>query len=164
MDPRLQSIPEEAREMTIRDLRVCELMPEIMTAAGSGQEFLCIRMVGEGFLNSMVRLVVGSSCAVARGVLPISELREALEANSVVDLTEFLAPAAGLVLHDQHLDEKKVPWMPFSGTDAADAFLGEEIVSRVERAWQKTRSPGVWYQHGSRPGPPVIVEDNLLSA
>ena len=24
---------------------VCELMPEIMTAAGSGQEFLCIRMV-----------------------------------------------------------------------------------------------------------------------
>ena len=67
-----------------------------------------------------VRLVVGSCFAVARGILPLSELREALDAKSVVDLSEFVAPAAGvawqplfaclegLVLHDQHFDAKKV--------------------------------------------------------
>ena len=48
-------------------------------------------------VSSEVRLVVGSCFAVARGILPISELREALEAKSVVDLSEFVAPAAGTV-------------------------------------------------------------------
>lgn len=38
---------------------------------------------------------MGSCLGVARGALPISELREALEASSVVDLSEFVAPAAG---------------------------------------------------------------------
>ena len=42
-----------------------------------------------------VRLVVGSCFAVARGILPIAELRQALDAKSVVDLSEFVAPAAG---------------------------------------------------------------------
>lgn len=159
-NPLLQLVPEEGRELTIRELGECELMPGSITAVDSTEEFLCIRMVGEGFLNSMVRLVVGSCFAVARGILPISELREALEAKSVVDLSEFVAPAAGLVLHDQHFDAKKVPWLPFSGTEAADSYLREQILPRVERAWRKTRSPGVWYQ----PGPAVIQEDNLVSA
>ena len=131
---------------------VCELMPEIMTAAGSGQEFLCIRMVSPacfqvlltsyawhlGLLcpggrripeqhggdlkmqvnmkNSLVlgfpvwlirwnllesnvprfsfgsldfcevRLVVGSSCAVARGILPISEFSTESEAQTTNEI------------------------------------------------------------------------------
>eukprot|EP00913_Durusdinium_trenchii_P015774 g14824.t1 len=160
----LQNIPEEGRAMTIRELGQCELMPGSITPMDSTEEFLCIRMVGEGFLNSMVRTVVGSCCAVARGALPLPELREALAAERVVDLSEFVAPAAGrpvekasrergsgLVLHEQHLDAQKVPWMPFTGKTATDTYLREQILPRVERAWQKTRSPGPWYQ----PGPAV---------
>ncbi|CAJ1397091.1 unnamed protein product, partial [Effrenium voratum] len=147
--------PEVAREMTTRELRACELMPGSVKAFGSDTELLVVRLVGEGFLNSMVRLLVGACAAAARGALPLSELRAALAAERVVDLSEFLAPAAGLVLHEQHLDKEKVPWLPFTGAEAAEEFLREEILVRVERVWQKTRGMGQWYQ----PGPAAAASD-----
>jgi len=156
--PALLPVPEEGRGLTVREVRVCELLPEPVTATDSTQELLCVRLVGEGFLNSMVRLIVGSCCAVARGVLPITELKAALAAEQVVDLSEFVAPAAGLVLYQQHFDEEKIPWLPLDrSAEEGEAFFRDAILSRVERAWGKTRSLGPWYQ----PGPAVLEEDDL---
>ncbi|CAE7835492.1 ran [Symbiodinium sp. CCMP2592] len=152
--PALLPVPEEGRDLTVREVRVCELLPEPVTATDSTQELLCVRLVGEGFLNSMVRLIVGSCCAVARGVLPITELKAALAAEQVVDLSEFVAPAAGLVLYQQHFDEEKIPWLPLDrSAEEGEAFFRDAILSRVERAWGKTRSLGPWYQ----PSPEAVV-------
>eukprot|EP00439_Symbiodinium_sp_Y106_P026645 s8104_g3.t1 len=85
-------------------------------------------------------------------------LKAALEAEQVVDLSEFVAPAAGLVLYQQHFDEEKIPWLPLDrSAEEGEAFFRDAILSRVERAWGKTRSLGPWYQ----PGPAVLEEDDL---
>eukprot|EP00930_Biecheleria_cincta_P003622 TRINITY_DN104554_c0_g1_i1.p1 TRINITY_DN104554_c0_g1~~TRINITY_DN104554_c0_g1_i1.p1 ORF type:complete len:584 (-),score=114.12 TRINITY_DN104554_c0_g1_i1:112-1863(-) len=158
------AMPEVAKEMTARHLRVCELLPPASSASadsGSNQELLCVRLVGDGFLNNMARLVVGSCCAAARGVLPMDELDRALEAGDIVDLTEFLAPAPGLVLHSQEMDPSKVPWLhPDRSKAAADAYLEEEVMPLVRKAWVRLRSFGAWY----RPGPSKVNAAEVLQA
>lgn len=154
----LKTIPEVAVDMTTRKLCSCELLSAVpigrsdsLGANTTSEEFLCVRLVGEGFLSSMVRMLVGVCCAAARGVLPMEEFEASLEAKEVVDVAEFLAPAQGLVLHDQHLDQEKLPWFAVDrSASAADAFQSDHIFPMLQQAWQKSPSMGTWFRPSSR--------------
>lgn len=161
----LKTIPEVAVNMTTRKLCSCELLPAVSIARSesfgannTSEEFLCVRLVGEGFLSSMVRMLVGVCCAAARDVLPMEEFEAALQAEEVVDVAEFLAPAQGLILHDQHLDQEKLPWFPVDRcAGAADAFQSDHIFPMLQQAWQKSPSMGTWFRPSSR----LIEQDGV---
>ena len=62
-----------------------------------GEQVLCIKVVGNAFLHSMVRTIVGSLVAVGRGARPEGWIAEALAAFDRRSAGEC-APAHGLVL------------------------------------------------------------------
>lgn len=109
------------------------------------EALLCVRLVGSGFLTQMVRLLVGSACAVAVGNLEPEEFEAALAAEEVVDLTEFMAPPLGLVLHEQHIDKGAAPWLVSeSASSAADAWLYSRVLPSLQRAWNASPLRGNW--------------------
>lgn len=122
-------IPAELRSLMERELLVADL------AGSEDDDFICIRLVGTGFLYNMVRLVVGTLSAVARGTLAEEVLREALAGKRCVDLSECLAPAHGLLLYAQYTDSARAPWLPTTGGASASRFLRQTIHPEVRRAW-----------------------------
>jgi len=113
----------------------------LVEAPAAAGELLCIRVVGRGFLYNMVRYMVGAAVAVAQGVLQEEALDEALQGKVCADLSEYLAPACGLVLHCQSL--RRLPWLTHSTSSralesaAADSFLERDILPAIHDAWRK---------------------------
>eukprot|EP00930_Biecheleria_cincta_P069551 TRINITY_DN5727_c2_g1_i1.p1 TRINITY_DN5727_c2_g1~~TRINITY_DN5727_c2_g1_i1.p1 ORF type:complete len:778 (-),score=103.49 TRINITY_DN5727_c2_g1_i1:69-2402(-) len=122
-------VPAQLRFLTKRTVLAAEL------AASPDEAFLCLRIVASGFLYNMVRLLVGTACAVACGFLDEQILLRALAAEDIVDLTEFKACAAGLVLHRQHFDLSRAGWLTAPGGDYADQFLHDVILPAVKQSW-----------------------------
>eukprot|EP00929_Paragymnodinium_shiwhaense_P104518 TRINITY_DN69019_c0_g1_i1.p1 TRINITY_DN69019_c0_g1~~TRINITY_DN69019_c0_g1_i1.p1 ORF type:complete len:546 (-),score=104.48 TRINITY_DN69019_c0_g1_i1:300-1937(-) len=76
---------------------------------------MCIKLLGDGFLYNMIRLLVGAAVAVVRGELPQEVFQRALVAEEMVDLSEFKAKAHGLVLFEQHFNDEEARWMTCPG-------------------------------------------------
>lgn len=152
-----QELPEVVRSMTTRTVLSADLLPD-----GGEGGLLTVRLVGSGFLNGMVRLLVGVACAVAAGILERADAEQALEARCLVDLSELMAPARGLVLFSQGLDVLAAPWLPPGRCEEqADAFLRDAILPEVRKEWAR-RPPSLWpelrrvsgsYPAGRRRGP-----------
>ncbi len=75
-----------------------------------------VRMSGPGFARYMVRLLVGSAVAVARGELSESDFRAGLD--TAKKISEVRAPAAGLTLWEVRYAEGADP---FSAAERASA-------------------------------------------
>ena len=107
------------------------------------KELMCIRIKGDGFLYNMVRYLVGSALAVVTGRLSAETLETALESSICVDLSEYLAPAHGLVLLDQSLEASEARWMSESSESSdltallADRFLEEQLLPKIQEAWHQ---------------------------
>ena len=75
-----------------------------------GDKVVVIKVVGNAFLHSMVRTIVGTLVAVGRGKRPPEWVGEVLEARDRTAAGEN-APAAGLVFwRVQYPQESLVPW------------------------------------------------------
>ena len=98
---------------------------------------ICIRVKGYGFLYNMIRYLVGSAVAVATGKLSSDVLATAIEGSICIDLSEFLAPAHGLVLLDQSLDS--FSWASQASEVAAhsaDEFLDQRLLPEIQKEWE----------------------------
>ena len=101
-----------------------------------GTKLACIRMRGEGFLYNMVRYIAGSSLAVHSGKLPSDTLQAALSGVVAVDLSEYLAPAVGLVLLGQYID---APWTLQNSQEAetsAEDFMMQQLLPAIANTWE----------------------------
>jgi len=86
---------------TVRTMEAIEITPAIEM----GEHCIVIRIVGNAFLHSMVRIIVGSLVEVGRGKRPATWIRDALDAceRSAAGPT---APPQGLTLwHVEYPDE-----------------------------------------------------------
>lgn len=89
---------------TMRRVEAIEITP----AVEMGEHCIIVRIVGNAFLHSMVRIIVGSLVEVGRGKRPAVWMREALEAcdRSAAGPT---APPEGLTLW--HVDYPEECWL-----------------------------------------------------
>ncbi len=100
-------------------------------------DLMCIRIKGDGFLYNMVRYLVGCALAVATGRLSADNLHTALEASICVDLSEYLAPAHGLVLLDQSLEARWMSTCSESTAKSADGFCQNQLLPKIKEAWHQ---------------------------
>lgn len=89
---------------TVRRIDLIEVMPE----TALGEHSIVVRVVGNAFLHSMVRVVVGSLVEVGLGRRPASWLAEALAARDRAAAGPT-APAQGLVLW--HVEYPEECWL-----------------------------------------------------
>jgi tRNA pseudouridine38-40 synthase len=93
-------------ENTVRTIRACTVRPGGVVQA-PGVELLRITFEGDGFLNHMVRNLVGTLVAVARGAEPPSAVTDRLDGRG--PFRGHSAPARGLALLRVDYDP---PWPP----------------------------------------------------
>ena len=80
---------------TIRTIFETELLSVETNTHGIFPDHYCVRIVGNGFLKQMVRLIVSSCWKVGQGKLSISEIERALKSPSGKHLAP-VAPGVGL--------------------------------------------------------------------
>eukprot|EP00930_Biecheleria_cincta_P010559 TRINITY_DN11274_c0_g1_i1.p1 TRINITY_DN11274_c0_g1~~TRINITY_DN11274_c0_g1_i1.p1 ORF type:complete len:594 (+),score=68.29 TRINITY_DN11274_c0_g1_i1:159-1940(+) len=122
-------VPIQLAQLTTREILEVEFIPS------NKQSLACVRMVGTGFLYNMVRLLVGSACAVAEGLLDEKTLSMAILGQQIVDLSEFKAAPQGLVLYQQSMDTERAPWLA-TQNELMDCFFGDSILPEIQEAWQ----------------------------
>ncbi len=90
-------------ETTIREIFCCEL--EQYHSSGLWGQFLpeyySFKVVGNGFLKQMVRLMVGAVWSVGRGKVTLSDIQHSLESPAIKKLGPT-APPEGLYLKEVH--------------------------------------------------------------
>eukprot|EP00445_Apocalathium_hangoei_P071351 CAMPEP_0204136044 /NCGR_PEP_ID=MMETSP0361-20130328/16605_1 /ASSEMBLY_ACC=CAM_ASM_000343 /TAXON_ID=268821 /ORGANISM="Scrippsiella Hangoei, Strain SHTV-5" /LENGTH=455 /DNA_ID=CAMNT_0051089505 /DNA_START=82 /DNA_END=1445 /DNA_ORIENTATION=+ len=132
-------IPGVVRRMTTCKVRSIEVVREFFEGEGGGM-LLSVRIVAEGFFDSMARLLVGSAAGVATGLVDAADLDEALLAEVVVDISEFAAPIKGLLLYTQHFDrERSSSWAPPPST-GTNEFFQEVLLPAVRKDWNNDLS------------------------
>jgi tRNA pseudouridine38-40 synthase len=90
-------------ETTIREIFCCEL--DVFQSSGPWSQFLpeyySFKVVGNGFLKQMVRLMVGATWNVGRRKVTLADLQHSLESPSIKKLGPT-APPEGLYLKEVH--------------------------------------------------------------
>lgn len=81
---------------------------EVLSSQTMGEHCIVIRIVGNAFLHSMVRIIVGSLVEVGRGKRPPEWIREVLDARDRSQAGQT-APACGLTLW--HVDYAEECWL-----------------------------------------------------
>jgi tRNA pseudouridine38-40 synthase len=90
-------------ESTVREINLCELQKHVGTGhwAHVYEEYYVIRVVGNGFLKQMVRLMVGAIWNAGRGKISIADILSSLQ-NPVQKKLGAVAPPEGLYLVEVH--------------------------------------------------------------
>lgn len=90
-------------ENTVREIYLCELQRISSTGhwAKFCDDYYVIRVVGNGFLKQMVRLMVGAIWNAGRGKITIEDIKQSL-ANPVIKKLGATAPPEGLYLIEVH--------------------------------------------------------------
>lgn len=90
-------------ESTVREIYSCELQKNPSTGhwANCVEDYYVIKVVGNGFLKQMVRLMVGAIWNVARGKITLETLKESLE-KPMTQRLGAVAPPEGLYLVEVH--------------------------------------------------------------
>lgn len=122
-------VPTQLAQMTTREILDVEFIPS------NEQTLACVRIVGTGFLYNMIRLLVGSACAVVQGLLDETSLSMAILGEQIVDLTEFKAAPQGLVLYRQSMDAERAPWLTLE-QELMDSFFCDSILPAIREAWR----------------------------
>ncbi len=94
-------------QSTVRTIHLCQIEKHRSTGhwASMAPEYYVLRVVGNGFLKQMVRLIMGSIWNVARGKVDIQDLRSALADPSFGKIAA-VAPPEGLYLKEVVYDRE----------------------------------------------------------
>lgn len=89
---------------TTRRIDVCEIIPCQSTNHWRHFEenYYVLKIVGNGFLKQMVRLIMGALIAVGRGKVTLEEVKASLTGNPLQNRLGPTAPAQGLYLVEVH--------------------------------------------------------------
>lgn len=88
---------------TVREIFECSLHKEPEALGGILPSVYCLRVVGNGFLKQMVRLIMGSVWSVGRGKLLIQDIKRELEMPTGKHLAP-VAPPNGLYKYSTEYD------------------------------------------------------------